>query len=57
MTTEEEKIDICFCNTWADTPFTGDIEDRNQVSEYLSMHYLEAGQNYQDITRLYELSL
>lgn len=40
MTTQRQKAAVHFCEQWLNVPFEGDIENFNQVSNYLSM-YLE----------------
>lgn len=36
MTTERQKNAVWFCEQWLDERFEGDIDDFNDVSEYLS---------------------
>ena len=57
MTSKYQKQDITFCNRWASSPFTGDIDNQLEVSEYLSNYLMEAGQNCYDINTRYELTL
>ena len=40
MTTQRQKFAVCFCEHWLNVPFEGDLDNFEQVSEYLSM-YLE----------------
>ena len=41
MTTNRQKVAVRFCETWLDISFEGDINNFNQVSNFLST-YLDA---------------
>ena len=42
MTTDKQKRAIAFCNEQCDEKFTGDINNFDEVSKYLSTHLAQA---------------
>ena len=45
MTTKRQKEAVHFCEEWLDISFEGDINNFNQVSNFLSM-YLDSAKSY-----------
>ena len=54
MTTDKQKAAIHFCEQWLDITFEGDIENKYQVSIFLSEYLQEAKDLYNEIRCEYE---
>ena len=54
MTTNKQKADVQFCEQWLDITFEGNIEDKHQVSMFLSEYLQEAKDLYNEIRCEYE---
>lgn len=54
MTTNKQKTAIQFCEQWLDITFEGNIEDKHQVSIFLSEYLQEAKDLYNEIRCEYE---
>lgn len=54
MTTERQKAAISFCEECLHIPFTGDKDDKTQVSAYLSEYLSEAKDLFEEIKGDYE---
>ena len=54
MTTDKQKAAVHFCEQWLNITFEGDIEDKNQVSEFLEEYLQEAKNIYNEIKYEYE---
>ena len=57
MTTNKQKAAIQFCEQWLDITFEGNIEDKYQVSIFLSEYLQEAKDLYDEIRCEYEAYL
>ena len=57
MTTNKQKAAIQFCEQWLDITFEGNIEDKHQVSMFLSEYLQEAKDLYNEIRCEYEAYL
>ena len=57
MTTNKQKAAIQFCEQWLDVTFEGNIEDKYQVSNFLSEYLQEAKDLYNEIRCEYEAYL
>lgn len=57
MTTNRQKAAINFCEQWLDITFEGNIEDKHQVSIFLSEYLQEAKDLYNEIRCEYEAYL
>lgn len=57
MTTPRQKAAIKFCEEWLDIEFTGNIDDKFQVSEFLSEYLQEAKDLYDELVCEYEAYL
>lgn len=57
MTTDRQKAAIHFCEQWLDITFEGNIEDKYQVSIFLSEYLQEAKDLYNEIRCEYEAYL
>lgn len=57
MTTPRQKAAIKFCEKWLDIEFTGNIDDKFQVSEFLSEYLQEAKDLYDELVCEYEAYL
>ena len=53
MTTKRQKAAVNFCEEWLDISFEGDINDFNQVSNFLSIHLDCAKSNFRDAVESY----
>ena len=53
MTTKRQKAAVNFCEEWLDISFEGDINDFNQVSNFLSIHLDHAKSNFRDAAESY----
>ena len=54
MITDKQKAAVHFCEQWLNITFEGDIEDKNQVSEFLKEYLQEAENIYNEIKYEYE---
>ena len=54
MTTDKQKAAVEFCEQWLDITFKGNIEDKHQVSIFLSEYLQEAKDLYDEIRCEYE---
>lgn len=54
MTTDRQKAAVHFCEQWLNVTFEGDIENRYQVSAFLSEYLQEAKNLYEEIACEYE---
>ena len=54
MITNKQKAAVHFCEQWLNITFEGDIEDKNQVSEFLEEYLQEAKNIYNEIKYEYE---
>lgn len=54
MTTDRQKAAVHFCEQCLDVTFEGDIENRYEVSAFLSKYLQEAKNLYKEIARKYE---
>ena len=54
MTTNKQKAAVQFCEQWLDITFEGNIEDKYQVSIFLSEYLQEAKDLYNEIRCEYE---
>lgn len=54
MITNKQKAAVHFCEQWLNITFEGDIEDKNQVSEFLKEYLQEAKDLYNEIKYEYE---
>ena len=57
MTTDRQKAAVQFCEQWLDITFEGNIEDKYQVSIFLSEYLQEAKDLYNEIRYEYEAYL
>ena len=57
MTTDRQKATVQFCEQWLDITFEGNIEDKYQVSIFLSEYLQEAKDLYNEIRCEYETYL
>ena len=57
MTTDRQKAAVQFCEQWLDITFEGNIEDKYQVSIFLSEYLQEAKDLYNEIRCEYEAYL
>ena len=57
MTTNKQKAAVHFCEQWLDITFEGNIEDKYQVSMFLSEYLQEAKDLYNEIRCEYEAYL
>ena len=57
MTTDKQKAAVHFCEQWLDITFEGNIEDKHQVSMFLSEYLQEAKDLYNEIRYEYEAYL
>ena len=57
MTTNKQKAAVQFCEQWLDVTFEGNIEDKHQVSMFLSEYLQEAKDLYNEIRCEYEAYL
>ena len=57
MTTDRQKATVQFCEQWLDITFEGNIEDKYQVSIFLSEYLQEAKDLYNEIRCEYEAYL
>ena len=57
MATDRQKADVQFCEQWLDITFEGNIEDKHQVSMFLSEYLQEAKDLYNEIRCEYEAYL
>lgn len=57
MTTNRQKAAVQFCEQWLDITFEGNIEDKYQVSSFLSEYLQEAKDLYNEIRCEYEAYL
>lgn len=42
MATYKQKRDICFCEKWLDVTFTGNINNEQEVLDFLNEYFNEA---------------
>ena len=49
MVTDKQKAAVHFCEQWLNITFEGDIEDKNQVLEFLEEYLQEAKTIYNEI--------
>ena len=54
MVTDKQKAAVHFCEQWLNITFEGDIEDKNQVLEFLEEYLQEAKTIYNEIKYEYE---
>lgn len=57
MTTDRQKSAVHFCEEWLHITFEGDIDNRFQVSNFLSEYLDEAKMTYEEIRCEYEAYL
>lgn len=57
MTTPKQKAAVTFCEKMLDVEFTDNIEDKFQVSEFLSEYLQEAKDLYNELVCEYEAYL
>ena len=57
MIADKQKAAVHFCEQWLNITFEGDIEDKNQVSEFLEEYLQEAKDLYNEIKYEYEAYL
>jgi hypothetical protein len=57
MTTPKQKAEVSFCEKMLDIEFTGNIEDKFQVLEFLSEYLQEAKDLYDELVCEYEAYL
>ena len=55
--TERQISAVHFCEEWLHISFEGNLEDRNQVSEFLSEYLDDAKNLYEEIACEYEAYL
>jgi len=55
--TNRQKAAVHFCEEWLNISFEGDIEDRQQVSIFLSEYLNDAKNLYEEIACEYEAYL
>ena len=53
MTTKRQKAAVHFCEEWLNISFEGDINNFNQVSNFLSIHLDYAKSNFRDAIESY----
>lgn len=53
MTTKRQKEAVYFCEEWLDISFEGDINNFNQVSNFLSMYLDSAKSTFNDAVESY----
>lgn len=53
MTTKRQKEAVYFCEEWLDISFEGDINNFNQVSNFLSMYLDSAKSIFDDAVESY----
>lgn len=53
MTTKRQKEAVHFCEEWLDISFEGDINNFNQVSNFLSMYLDSAKSTFDDAVESY----
>ena len=54
MTTQRQKAAVHFCEQWLNVPYEEDIENFNQVSNYLSMYLEDAKWTAMELTCEYK---
>lgn len=54
MVTDKQKAAVHFCGQWLNVSFEGDIEDKQQVSQFLSEYLDDAKGLYTEIRCEYE---
>lgn len=57
MTTKRQKAAVNFCEQWLNITFKGNIEDKHQISTFLSKYLQEAKDLYNEIKCEYEAYL
>lgn len=57
MTTDRQKAAIHFCEQWLNITFNGNIENRYEVSAFLSEYLQEAKDLYNELRCEYEAYL
>lgn len=57
MTTNRQKAAVHFCEQWLHITFEDDIENRSQVSAFLSKYLQEAKNLYDEVKCEYEAYL
>lgn len=57
MTTNRQKAAVYFCERWLHITFEGNIENRNQVSTFLSNYLQDAKNLYEEMVCDYEAYL
>jgi hypothetical protein len=54
MTTDKQKAAVYFCEKWLNVTYNGDINNFQQVSNFLSEYLEEAKLTYEEIACEYE---
>lgn len=57
MTTDKQKAAVHFCEQWLNITFNGNIENRYEVSAFLSEYLQEAKDLYNELRCEYEAYL
>lgn len=57
MTTDRQKAAVHFCEQWLNITFSGNIENRYEVSAFLSEYLQEAKDLYNELRCEYEAYL
>ena len=57
MTTNKQKADVHFCEQWLNVTFTGNINNEQEVLDFLNEYFNEAERIYEDYSSEYEAYL
>lgn len=57
MTTNIQKAAVHFCERWLNVTFDGDIENRYEVSAFLSEYLEDAKNTYEEMLCEYEVHI
>lgn len=54
MTTNKQKADVHFCEQWLNVTFTGNINNEQEVLDFLNEYFNEAARIYEEYSYEYE---
>lgn len=54
MTTNKQKADVHFCEQWLNVTFTGNINNEQEVLDFLNEYFNEAERIYEEYSSEYE---
>lgn len=57
MTTNKQKADVHFCEQWLNVTFTGNINNEQEVLDFLNEYFNEAERIYEEYSSEYEAYL